>query len=227
MVCLGLIFGILGGLYFEKSRSPLFFVYGVMVFSAVILTSYKKERKICQRVCISKGAIIVLIFSILVGFLYLQWMDKKKYMWNLDTKEVSFIGEVQKREISNGMERYIVKVYNINGKKIVPKVQVRMQCKETGKELLEYGSKIAGKGIWQEFSRSRNEGTFDEKQYRKSQGITAKISMERSSIQEKKVQKNWVNAIKEEREKFATFLEKGLGEKESAFASAIFIRRKE
>jgi len=224
VVSLGLIFGILGGQYFEKSSSPLFFVYGAMVLGITGLTLKKQEKELCQRLCVSKGIVILLIISILCGFCYAKWIEKQKYTWNLDGKEVSFVGKVLKREKSNGMERYLIQVQKLNGKKIFPTIQVRMQTRETKQELFGYGSKIMGKGEWQEFSKSRNEGTFDEKQYRKSQGITAKISVERRNLHEQKMKKNWIDCIKEEREKFAGFLESQLGEKENALTSAIFIR---
>lgn len=161
-----------------------------------------------------------------MDFAFGNWTEKKKYTWNLEEQDVHFVGKVVKRESKNEQEKYILEITQLNTKNIFPKIQVQIQCKENGKELFDYGSKVSGRGVWKEFSKARNDGTFDERKYRKSQGITAKIVCEKGKLREEKQKKNWINRIKEEREAFGTFLEERLGEKESAFASAIFIRRK-
>lgn len=161
-----------------------------------------------------------------MDFAFGNWTEKKKYTWNLEEQDVHFVGKVVKRESKNEQEKYILEITQLNTKNIFPKIQVQIQCKENGKELFDYGSKVSGRGVWKEFSKARNAGTFDERKYRKSQGITAKIVCEKGKLREEKQKKNWINRIKEEREAFGTFLEERLGEKESAFASAIFIRRK-
>ncbi len=161
-----------------------------------------------------------------MDFAFGNWTEKKKYTWHLEEQDVLFVGKVVKRESKNEQEKYILEITQLNTKNIFPKIQVQIQCKENGKELFDYGSKVSGRGVWKEFSKARNDGTFDERKYRKSQGITAKIVCEKGKLREEKQKKNWINRIKEEREAFGTFLEERLGEKESAFASAIFIRRK-
>lgn len=161
-----------------------------------------------------------------MDFAFGNWTEKKKYTWDLEEQEVQFIGKVVKRESKSGQEKYTLEITQLNTKNIFPKIQVQMLCKENGKELFCYGSKVSGKGVWKEFSKARNDGTFDERKYRKSQGITAKIVCEKNNLQEKKQKKTWICKIKEEREAFCAFLEERLGEKESAFASAIFARRK-
>lgn len=202
---------------------PLFFVYVICGIGSIFLALQAKEKRVIQ---ISKGVCMLLLLSAFVGFCYRNWTEKQKYTGKLDEQEVQFTGKILKRESKNGQEKYVVRVTKLNGKKLYSAIQVQMQCKESGKPILDYGNKVEGKGTWKAFSKARNEGTFDEELYRKSQGISAKITIEREMIKEIQQEKTWISWIKKEREEFCKFLEDRLNQEDSALASAIFIRRK-
>ncbi len=202
---------------------PLFFVYVICGIGSIFLALQSREKRVIQ---ISKGVCVLLLLSAFVGFYYRNWTEKQKYTWTLNEQEVQFTGKILKRESKNGQEKYVVKVTKLNGKKRYPALQVQMQCKESGKPMLDYGNKVEGKGVWKAFSKARNEGTFDEELYRKSQGVSAKITIEREMVKEIQQEKTWISWIKKEREKFCKFLEDSLNQEDSALASAVFMRRK-
>lgn len=232
LIAIGLIFGIIGGQYLPK-YGPSFFGYFCVILFVNQWIQKKEEKQFLTRLkkifFREKTWIFLVVISVLFGAIDCQYEEKKKYHWDLDQQEVSFSGTILQREQKEELEYYLVLLDSLNGKKLNPKIKIKLVTRKNKDTMISYGSFVTGRGIWQEFQTQRNEFGFHEKNYQKAKGISAKIQAERKQIQERKNEKrwDWKSSIRELREAFGKILEKHLGEEESALAKALLLGKTE
>ena len=163
VACLGMIIGIIGGLYFDFSTTLIFFITLVSAM-AFLRKKFKPITKILKHVKIifKFNIIIIFIFSIFISFFYVRFRN---------TKEL--IAEIQS-EAKTNKYTYSYKI-NIKGNYFILYLKQKKGAKE-----FEYGDVIKLKGELELPDEARNYGGFSQRNYYKAKGIYGIIYAEKA-----------------------------------------------
>ena len=183
MITLGMVVGIIVGLYFNIVP---FTLCGVLFYLSQYIIKKKYRRFI--RLFITKKMLILFCISFLLGNRYIVFleMEYERIYQSLDKMNVIgvLISEKEEKEYSN---RYKIRVEKINGKQIHGKVFLLSISKNKNKVDMENGDKVYLEGEYIRPEGQRNEGGFDYSRYLKTLKIygTIKVDSKIKIIEEK------------------------------------------
>lgn len=176
---LGLIIGIMGGLYF------LDMVLLSLFFSTLLIISNKKVKRIIK-IFATRRVIILFVICVSMGSIYIRCLEKEFESIYTSLSNVNIVGTI----ISDKQEKqynniYVIQVEKINGK-VVNNKKFLLSSKYSN---LEYGDKVKINGEYIKPSEKRNYKGFDYSRYLKIEKIygTIKQNGELELVQKKNI----------------------------------------
>lgn len=218
---LGMIIGILGGLYLRLSAVPLFVF---MIF--FIYFFFNKNWLRYLKTFFSMQMIIILFCSAVLSFVYTRY--KNNEFLSIIPRETNELIGVIKSEVEEKKYTYC---YTVQIKELQSKRNIRFRLyvkKKKGAKAFEYGDVITLNGEIELPEEARNYGGFSQRDYYKSKGIYGIIYAEADSA--KLISKGKFSIVKvgnNIRASFKETLRKYVSEKNANILLAILIGDKE
>lgn len=164
IVAIGLIIGIIGGLYYK---------IGIVFFLGIIILKILQKFSPYLRVILSSKIIIILIVSSLISGMYVVYLENE-YNTKYEDKyeEIQLIGTI----ISNKIEKqnvceYTVKIKTFNKNKKYKNTKMILKVKKSQNISLEYGQIVKITGGFEKATTMRNKGGFNYRSYLKTKQI--------------------------------------------------------
>ena len=172
IAAIGLIIGIIWGLYF-KIVLFLLAVGCIYIIQIVVKNRFIKIAK----VLINKKVLITFLIAFLIGNVYIKYLEQEYSKIYTSLEKVKCIGTI----ISDEQEKdytysYILRLEEINDKKIKPKSFIITIAKKH-KTHIKYGDKISFEGEYVKPNSQRNYKGFDYSKYLKTKGIYGNIKI--------------------------------------------------
>lgn len=161
---LGFITGIIGGLYFNM----VFFIFvGILAYTLQYIIKLKYKR--LMKVFITKNVVILFAISLLIGNIYISYLERTYEKIYNALEKVKVIGTViSEKEEKEYTDIYRIRVDKVNGEKVNYKDFLLSIKNNNSKVLIKYGDKIYFEGEYIKPEEQRNYKGFDYSKYLKT-----------------------------------------------------------
>ena len=220
IVAIGLIIGILIGLYY-KIGIALFFI---LITYFIIKRIYSNKAIRYINVLFNRKVITLLCVVILIGLIYILMSNKKYKSYEQLDSNAKVTGIIIDNKIENKYtDQYVINVKSINGYKKNGKNKMILRVKKDCKTRIEYGDLVSFEASLEIANSQRNYGGFNYNGYLRQKKIYGILNSENINIL-KKEYSNKINIfINKVRLKINDNLERILGKENSKVCLGIMI----